>query len=64
MTHRKLKLPSKSCLGCVRAFAWRNKSARDWEQVKFCSERRRRHGSSDRTGHDRLQSGSHSERIQ
>jgi hypothetical protein len=32
-------LPEKICAACGRPFAWRKKWARDWEQVKFCSDR-------------------------
>lgn len=39
MTHRKPHLPEKTCLRCGRPFAWRRKWARDWEQVKYCSDR-------------------------
>ncbi|MBS9477633.1 DUF2256 domain-containing protein [Ancylobacter radicis] len=39
---RKAELPTKPCAACGRPFAWRRKWARDWEQVKFCSERCRR----------------------
>lgn len=32
------------CASCGRAFAWRRSSARDWDQVRYCSKacRRRR----------------------
>jgi hypothetical protein len=36
--------PSKLCLACGRPFAWRRKWERDWENVKFCSDRCRRDG--------------------
>ncbi|WP_434063844.1 DUF2256 domain-containing protein [Roseateles subflavus] len=39
---QKQDLPSKPCLHCGRPFAWRRKWARDWEQVRYCSERCRR----------------------
>lgn len=32
-------LPSKPCIACGRPFVWRRKWVRDWEQVKFCSDR-------------------------
>ena len=32
-------LPEKTCIACKRPFAWRRKWARDWDQVKFCSDR-------------------------
>nr|MBV6630538.1 DUF2256 domain-containing protein [Oceanococcus sp. HetDA_MAG_MS8] len=42
MAHRKPHLPHKDCQRCGKPFAWRKKWARDWEQVKYCSERCRR----------------------
>ena len=36
---RKGDLPSKICAACGLPFAWRKKWARDWDAVKFCSER-------------------------
>ncbi|WP_285022294.1 DUF2256 domain-containing protein [Novosphingobium sp. fls2-241-R2A-195] len=39
MPHHKLTLPTKICLSCQRPFAWRKKWARDWDKVKFCSDR-------------------------
>ena len=41
---RKSDLPEKICAVCGRPFAWRRKWARDWEHVKYCSERCRRAG--------------------
>lgn len=38
----KADLPSKTCATCGRPFAWRKKWARDWENVRYCSERCRR----------------------
>jgi len=38
----KTNLPAKPCAVCGRPFAWRKKWARDWEAVKFCSDRCRR----------------------
>ncbi|MGC6429151.1 MAG: DUF2256 domain-containing protein [Flavobacteriales bacterium] len=35
-------LPSKICLVCGLSFNWRKKWAREWENVKYCSERCRR----------------------
>tara|TARA_R110002020_G_scaffold14225_13_gene50424 strand:- start:2126 stop:2290 length:165 start_codon:yes stop_codon:yes gene_type:complete len=40
--HKKVTLPEKLCACCGRPFAWRKKWARDWDAVKFCSERCRR----------------------
>lgn len=42
MHHCKSELPSKICAYCQRPFNWRKKWARDWEQVKYCSERCKR----------------------
>lgn len=39
---KKSELPSKTCLCCALPFAWRKKWERDWDQVKYCSERCRR----------------------
>ena len=36
-------LPSKVCAACGRSFVWRKKWARDWAQVRYCSERCRTH---------------------
>jgi len=32
----------KICVQCQKAFEWRKKWARDWANVKYCSERCRR----------------------
>ncbi|WP_083868281.1 DUF2256 domain-containing protein [Dyella ginsengisoli] len=42
---RKPDLPSKTCPVCQRPFAWRRKWARVWDEVRYCSERCRRHRS-------------------
>ncbi len=39
---KKADLPSKDCITCGRPFAWRRKWARDWENVKHCSDACRR----------------------
>ncbi|QNA87761.1 DUF2256 domain-containing protein [Massilia sp. Dwa41.01b] len=39
---RKSDLPTKLCAHCQLPFTWRKKWERDWEQVKYCSERCRR----------------------
>ena len=36
---QKADLPSKLCAACGRPFAWRKKWAKDWEQVRYCSDR-------------------------
>ncbi|MEQ8820298.1 MAG: DUF2256 domain-containing protein [Sumerlaeia bacterium] len=42
MAHKKLNMPEKICVHCGRPFAWRKKWARDWEKVRYCSDRCRR----------------------
>jgi hypothetical protein len=37
--YTKSTLPEKTCMACGRPFAWRKKWARDWDNVKTCSER-------------------------
>lgn len=39
---KKSQLPVKVCAHCTLPFTWRKKWERDWEQVKYCSERCRR----------------------
>lgn len=34
----KSHLPSKTCLACGRPFFWRKRWARDWAQIKYCSD--------------------------
>lgn len=36
---KKDDLPQKICAVCARPFAWRKKWERDWESVKYCSDR-------------------------
>ncbi|MFM8846227.1 MAG: DUF2256 domain-containing protein [Gammaproteobacteria bacterium] len=40
----KQSLPSKPCAVCQRPMSWRKAWARNWGQVKYCSERCRRAG--------------------
>lgn len=40
----KAHLPSKLCVACGRVFNWRKKWVRDWDRVKFCSDRCRARG--------------------
>ncbi len=40
----KCHLPAKICACCGRPFSWRKKWARDWPQVRYCSEACRRKG--------------------
>ncbi|OYX02441.1 MAG: DUF2256 domain-containing protein [Caulobacter vibrioides] len=35
----KATTPDKICESCGRPFSWRRKWARDWDQVKTCSDR-------------------------
>ncbi|MFM7105449.1 MAG: DUF2256 domain-containing protein [Flavobacteriales bacterium] len=35
----KLHLPNKVCIICNRPFSWRKKWEKNWEAVKYCSER-------------------------
>lgn len=39
---KKSDLPSKACACCGLPFSWRKKWERDWDQVRYCSERCRR----------------------
>ena len=41
---KKSELPIKTCAACVLPFTWRKKWARDWENVRFCSDRCRKDG--------------------
>nr|WP_246482517.1 DUF2256 domain-containing protein [Methylopila capsulata] len=43
-------MPTKTCAACERPFAWRKKWAKDWEAVRYCSERCRRTGASAKGG--------------
>jgi len=36
--------PTKPCAACGRTITWRKKWERDWDQVRWCSERCRRAG--------------------
>ena len=47
---RKADLPTKICAACGRPFAWRKKWARDWDVVRYCSDRCRRGRSADEAG--------------
>ena len=53
---RKADLPSKLCARCGLPFTWRKKWERDWEHVRYCSERCRRGGSAATRGEARLNS--------
>ena len=47
---RKSDLPTKICQVCGRPFTWRKKWRRDWEQVRYCSDRCR--GEAKRVRHE------------
>lgn len=34
----KAQLPSKPCLACGRPMSWRKAWARNWDEVRYCSE--------------------------
>ncbi|MEM9580528.1 MAG: DUF2256 domain-containing protein [Pseudomonadota bacterium] len=36
---KKQNLPEKICAACGLPFTWRRKWARDWDAVKYCSNR-------------------------
>nr|WP_321222485.1 DUF2256 domain-containing protein [uncultured Psychroserpens sp.] len=40
--HKKTNLPSKICHTCKLPFNWRKKWEKNWENVKYCSEKCRR----------------------
>jgi hypothetical protein len=39
---KKANLPVKVCLVCGLPFNWRKKWEKNWEEIKYCSERCRR----------------------
>ncbi|MDR9428135.1 MAG: DUF2256 domain-containing protein [Salibaculum sp.] len=41
---RKSDLPQKTCASCGQPFSWRRKWAKDWDNVRYCSQRCRRAG--------------------
>ncbi|MFO0806114.1 MAG: DUF2256 domain-containing protein [Gemmataceae bacterium] len=44
MPHPKSRagLPTKTCATCGRTFTWRKKWTREWDRVRYCSQRCRR----------------------
>ncbi len=46
---QKNNLPEKICVVCKRSFKWRKKWERDWEHVKYCSERCQRNKSNEKS---------------
>ena len=51
-TVAKADLPQKTCAGCGRPFSWRRKWARDWDEVRFCSDRCRAAGKREAASED------------
>ena len=41
----KQSLPSKICVACRRPMTWRKSWARNWDEVKYCSDACRKAGS-------------------
>ncbi|WP_121345822.1 DUF2256 domain-containing protein [Gillisia mitskevichiae] len=39
---KKQHLPQKTCPVCQLTFSWRKKWEKNWDEVKYCSERCRR----------------------
>ncbi len=39
---KKADLPTKVCQVCGRPFTWRKKWEKNWDEVRYCSERCRR----------------------
>lgn len=39
---KKGQLPTKICATCGRPFEWRKRWERNWDEVRYCSERCRR----------------------
>lgn len=37
--YRKPNLPQKLCPVCLRTFEWRKKWEKNWDEVKYCSQR-------------------------
>lgn len=36
---KKEHLPSKVCITCHRPFTWRKKWEKNWDEVKYCSDK-------------------------
>jgi hypothetical protein len=41
---KKSDLPQKRCAACGLTFSWRKKWERDWDAVRYCSDRCRKAG--------------------
>jgi len=53
MPHKKVNLPEKICQVCGLAFSWRKKWERNWDEVRYCSERCRRQRQSNALNHQK-----------
>ncbi|MEI7786113.1 MAG: DUF2256 domain-containing protein [Betaproteobacteria bacterium] len=42
-------LPSKPCLSCGLSMSWRKRWAKNWDEVRYCSEACRRAGPKDKS---------------
>ncbi|MGB0739614.1 MAG: DUF2256 domain-containing protein [Planctomycetaceae bacterium] len=42
MAHQRDQLPQKICTHCGLPFRWRKRWARNWDEIRYCSERCRR----------------------
>ncbi|WP_086934158.1 DUF2256 domain-containing protein [Agarilytica rhodophyticola] len=42
MPHKKPYLPKKICQTCGLPFSWRKRWAKNWNEVKYCSQRCRK----------------------
>jgi hypothetical protein len=40
----KASLPSKLCVACARPMTWRKAWAKNWDEVKYCSDACRKQG--------------------
>lgn len=39
MAHKKVNLPQKVCVVCQLPFLWRKKWKKNWNEVKYCSDK-------------------------
>ncbi|MDZ7824183.1 MAG: DUF2256 domain-containing protein [Ahrensia sp.] len=54
MAHVKPTLPEKDCVNCKRPMVWRKSWAKNWDEVKFCSERCRKEAKSQKLQQPRV----------
>ncbi len=47
---KKENRPQKICPSCGRPFSWRKKWEREWNQVKYCSDKCRKNRTTNSTG--------------